>query len=405
MTLPTELDYSQRFVRQVTQNAAAWLADVHRQLDDPAALDHHLDNLTRAAELALATPQAQHTALELVQATWRHAELRGHWQAWHQWIEQGVQVAEQAGLTLPQARLLDQLGECERLLGNLHAALACFAQAEALARQAVSPALAARALAHASQPHLELNDLDAAEACCRQAAALDLAEASANDLGMVYNNWGMVCRVRLQWQQALAHYTDAERYFNEAYNRRGQANVANNRGEVYRAQGDYPQAEACYRAALEAYRHLGDLGHEMSTLNNLSVALLEQERLDEALALNVAGEALARQLRQPQMLARLLNNRGLMRARQGAYHEAALLLEEAVAQRIYHGRLELGINSLQNLCDVWLDCGEPSAATEALSRSRSLMAQLSALPAWLSEDDARLAARLASHAPGAQPPA
>jgi len=392
MTAPAELDYQQRFTHKVMQNAAAWQADVQKAAD-PAALDRHLNHLIRAAELALAAPEAQDAGLGLVQASWRHAELRGHWLAWRQWIELGVTVCLQAGLALPRARLLDQLGECERLLGNPVAALTCFDEAVAVA--APDAAQQARALAHASQAHIELQQYAAAEACCRQALQLGAATGDPNDLGLIHNNWGIVHQERGKLEQALAQYDQAEAYFGQAGNRRGLANIMHNRGNVFNTQGHPVAAEESYRAALTIYRELGDLSYQATTLANLSVVLFHQHHLAEALALNIECETLARRTRQPVLRARLLNNRGLLRAAQGAYREACEWLQEAADLHRECGNAVQEVGSLCNWVEVLLDHGDKKEAALLLEQAKALSTQLGFVPPYLVEFADGLAARLA----------
>lgn len=387
--------YQEQFHVRMAQNAAAWLYVVQESGEEVAELDGELGNLLKSVSMTLVQRETQPVAFDLMQAAWRHAELRGHWLAWQPLIAQGVHASGEAYLIEHQARLLDQQGESERLLGRPEAALACFEQALGLAQTLQDHRLSTRVLAHASQPHQTLGRLDVAKACCQQALNLGEALDAPNELGLVHNNWGMVCSEARDFEQALAHFAQAEAYFQQAHNRRGVAHIHNNRGNTYRMLEYYSNAETQFRQALAAYRELGDDLYQASVLNNLSIILFKRSQVEEALELNAIGAIQAQGLRNTSLLARLYNNRGLFRAAQGAYTEAQGLFEDAVDLHLRNSNLVYAADTLNNCAEMLLDADAREEATEMLSRGHALMMQLDAIPQWLTDDHARLVARRA----------
>ena len=387
-------DYQKQFHVRMAQNAAAWLGVVQESGEDVAALDGELDNLMKSVQMTMAQRDTQKMAFDLMSAAWRHAELRGHWLAWQPWIERGVHASEEANLIEYQARLLDQQGESERLLGRPEAALACFEQALALAQTLDDRRLITRVLAHASQPHMTLGRLDVAEACCRQALSVGELLAAPNELGLVHNNWGMVCNEAHDFEQALVHFAQAETYFRQAHNRRGLANAANNRGNTYRMLERYVEADTQFRQALIVYRELGDELYQASVLNNLSIVLFKKGQLEEALELNATSTTQVLRLRNTLLLAQLYNNRGLFLAYLGLHYEAQQFFEEAAMLYQQNANLVYAVDAFNNCAEVLLDAKDTVKAACILSSVEVLMTQITTVPTWLTNDHARLATRL-----------
>lgn len=386
-----------RYQRKIALAAAAWLAFMQAHSAEPDAVERELENVMMAAQQALAEPTAYAAGLTLVMEAWRHMELRGHWLLWQDILRAAVAVATEMKAASHTARLHDQLAETERLLGNNAAALAQFEAALQLALSSQDYRLAVRILAHASQSHMMLGQLDVAEKYCYRASTIGKGLVEANDLGLVHNNWGIICQENQDFDQALVHFAQAAQYFDQAQNRRGLANVANNRGEVYHRLQRHVEAEIYFNEALAAYRTLGDMWYEAIALNNLSVALFKQEKLAKALALNLDCEARARRLHSTYLLARLYNNRGIFLAKQGTLYEAKGMFEESVTLHLKNGNQIYAADTLQNYAEALLDAGDNTEAEHALIRARTLIKQLSIIPpVWLINDDIYLTTRLAN---------
>jgi tetratricopeptide (TPR) repeat protein len=398
---PTADGFLARFQRKIALNAAAWLDFVQTHSDDPAALDRELANLSKAAQQALLDPLAWEQGLALIGATWRHVELRGYWQGWQSLLAHGLQVSQQTGRADHQARLLDQLGEVSRLLGDNRDALARFEAALSLYRALADPAGVGRALTHLSQAQLALNDWRAASQSCQEAAAIFAALSYDDDRAVVHNNWGVVCIEQGQLDEAWAHFEQADSGFRAAGNLRGQAKTLVNRGEVCRHRQQWQVAELYFRQAMALYEELGDRLHVAGQQMNLSILVYHQGQPAEALALGQAAEAQFRRLRHRPFLARVCHNHGIFLTALGRLAEAQDAFDEAARLHLENGDRKYAAHTFIDCAEILIDQGRLVEARDYLARARDLLDTLSEQPHWVLRDYEIQQARLQA-AVGAQ---
>jgi tetratricopeptide (TPR) repeat protein len=395
-------DLLARFRRKIAINAAAWLDFVQAHGNDPAALDRELANLSKAAQQALTEPAAWDEGLALVGGTWAHIELRGLWQDWHALLTDGLRVSREIGRPNHEARLLDQLGETARLLGDNHRAQEHFEAAAALYDKLADPVGAGRALAHLSQVQLARNDGDAAIRSCQQAVALLTGLDQPNELALAHNNWGIVCQEQGRLEEALTHFEQAEAGFRAAGALRGQAKVVLNRGDTYRRQERWDAAEAAFRRALPLYEASGDrLGMAILQMN-LSIVLYQRGQPAEALGISLETEAALRRLYNRPILARVCNNHGIFLSALGRLSEAEEAFEESARLHHENGDRLYAASALINAAEVLIDQQHGAEASQRLAQARDWLDALARAPRWLRNDYQTQAARLEALA-GAQP--
>jgi tetratricopeptide (TPR) repeat protein len=375
-----------RFRRKIAANAAAWLDFVQVHGHDSAALDRELANLSKAAQQALAEPVAWDEGLALVGETWAHIELRGLWQDWRALLADGLRVSQEIGRPNHQARLLDQMGEVARLLGDNQRAQEHFEAATTLHRNLADPAGAGRSLAYLSQVQLARNDWDAAGQSCQQAVAMLTGLDRPNELALAHNNWGIVCQEQGRLEEALTHFEQAEAGFHAGGALRGQAKVVLNRGDTYRRQGQWDAAEAAFRRALPLYEACGDrLGMAILQMN-LSIVLYQRGQPAEALGLSLEAETALRRLHNRPILARVCNNHGIFLTALGRLADASAAFAEAMRLHLENGDRLYAASALINYAEVLIDQRYWPEARERLAQARGLLDTLTEHPRWVCDD-------------------
>jgi predicted ATPase len=119
-------------------------------------------------------------------------------------------------------------------------------------------------------------------------------------------------------------------------------------------QRDYEAAEANYQKSMEILVARGDTGGAGRCLNNLAALAYEQEEFSSAFSYELESQAMFEELDDPQMVAILGVNLGLLRTEQGDPDEGRRLLEEnmPVLRRlgnkslVAHALSSVGINAL-----------------------------------------------------------
>ena len=378
--------YLVRFRRKIAVNAQSWLLFMQQHGGDAATLDREMANLRKAILQALAEPTAWEPGLALTGQTWRHVELRGHWLAWQELLEQALHVSRQAGRQADEAFLLDQMGELARILGDNRRALACFEAALASSRALDDRAGVGRALTHLSQIYLASGDLVAAISCCQEAASIFEDLGDQNALAIAHNNWGIVLFERGAHEDGLVHARLAAAGFEAVENRPGLAKALGSQAEAYRHLEQWDEAIARYHQAITIDEETGHEVHAARTRMNLGILLHEQGLHEEALALHVEVEPLFRHLGDRPHLARIYNNMGVFLAALGRTDEFQTAFDSAVALHLEAEDRPRAANALTNCAECLMDQGRLSEASNYLNRARVLLDALRSPPDYLLQE-------------------
>ncbi len=203
-----------------------------------------------------------------------------------------------------------------------------------------------------------------AEARSRFEAALSLAREAADrrcearvlgNLGDLYRNEGRI-------DESRAHLTRALALARETEDRTLQCELRNGLGSLNMEIGRLDAARAEYEAALALARDLGDRRWEGGTLGNLGNLHASLGRMDEARSDYEAGLAAAREIGHRQWEGNMLCNLGFLHLTQQRLDEALSHFEAAlvVAREMGHARLMCIV--LGNLGIVFNSLGRASEA-------------------------------------------
>lgn len=387
----------ERFRAKIARNAQGWLDFLRQYQNDPATLDRELANIVKAAQMALAESQAWETGVALVQDAGLHMERRGYLRSWQSLLELALRVcadqaARQPQFRLRQAALLVQLGEVARTLGDYSTALERWQEALSLYRAANDWAGVGNTLSRLSQGYLAQTDLEAAVVCCEEAAEL-CAIFAPEDLGLVHNNWGLVCLEQGKPEEALAHFRQAAASFSDQGNLRGQAKALNNQALVYYRLRQWEEGAASLQQAIEIYQQVGDELHTARAQVNLGVVYHMQGRTEAALDLHRQVEAVFRRVGDRPYQARVANNEGVFLAALGKRQEAVEAFDLAATLYAAIGEPVGQASALVNGAELLLDQGCTAEAGERLRQARAILDTLHTPPSWLLDSWQRQMAR------------
>lgn len=125
-----------------------------------------------------------------------------------------------------------------------------------------------------------------------------------------------------EYDAAITHLEDAEKYYREQGAREGIAQAVMEISEVLKQQGDYAQSVEHTTESLAIYAELGQKPGMAHALDRLSLLRSEQGDYENATALGEEGLSLARELDDRVATASLMNNLGVAAFAQGKYAEA-----------------------------------------------------------------------------------
>ena len=180
--------------------------------------------------------------------------------------------------------------------------------------------------------------------------------------------WSLLTQERLR--DAREYLIIAQECYAKAGLKYGLAEVRNDLGEVYRKEGGFGVAESLYRSSISLYRSIG-AAKILTPRVNLALALLGQERLDEASSLLEDCLEASRQQGRRTYEAGVHLALGLCAARQGLWDKCMahgvwgrLLIEDLEYVSAENG------DFLQKTGTLALDAGEKSVAQEFLLGAR-----------------------------------
>lgn len=240
-----------------------------------------------------------------------------------------------SGLTdaAQRAQVLNEAGRIDwDPLDNVQEARRHFEEAQELLPQFGDPPLKSDVLQNLGRFHT--NVLGAARVALADYYPEALRQAEkAGDLNRqakVLINMGSAYDALADYGHALEAYRHASKLANGSYEK---ATALNNLGDTYHALGDKENAAEYFGQALKLDQAAGDRESEAKTLQNLGVIQEKSEKpghIDEALRSYEKALDLAREIRDPDLQASILTNRGYLYLGQGENRQALESCREAL---------------------------------------------------------------------------
>lgn len=198
--------------------------------------------------------------------------------------------------------------------------------------------------------------------------SLQMQRAQGKVGGAVLNNLGDLYREKGDHEQALRHYRDARRAFQEAGNTRQAAHVLESMAVVEMARGQPREATRWLDEALRIYRELGPRDYELRTTGRLIQAALVHGDIAAAARWKASGLAVAASHAQPLPAVFQWQVARLDRV-SGDPAAAAARLRVALADTAEHDADRIDL--LQELALAQEALGDRAAALDSLRRAHA----------------------------------
>lgn len=292
--------------------------------------------------------------------------------------------------------------------------------AERLRREGDVTALA-RTLQRIGELHLKLNDPGNALPVVNEALDLSRKAGDAPLLADALVASGVVSRARDDGQASLRLLDEAHELSLRLNYRRGEAQSLTELGTTYYQQSEMGKAVDCGERALQIWRELQDRRGEARTLSNLGAPYMRLGRARESADVLGRAAALWRELGSPAEQASALLDLNFLAIRQGQWHTALALLNEArplVTDKaaepfisgqiatslgeVYeaYGQLETAHHYYEEALTLYRDYAHDAAATiDVGSKAGSVLARLDDYPGAVRqiEEGLRLAQKHHNH--------
>jgi CHAT domain-containing protein/Tfp pilus assembly protein PilF len=219
------------------------------------------------------------------------ADDRGDFQRALGIYDLALKFIEQAGYKPGVIRVLNNIGDTRRRLGDYAEALSYLQRSIALAREIDDQELIGIANVNIGNIYFFRGNYAAALSYFNQ--GLQIGEALGNKviIGNSLNNIANIYNVQGNYPLALEYLKKSLPVKEESGNKIGAARTLNNIGEISAREGDYAQALEYYRRSIALKEEAGDKADVAPTYNN--IGMVRREQGDYAAALENFNRALS----------------------------------------------------------------------------------------------------------------
>ncbi|WP_117212707.1 AfsR/SARP family transcriptional regulator [Allorhizocola rhizosphaerae] len=206
---------------------------------------------------------------------------------------------------------------------------------------------------------------------------LELAERAddADGIAAMHHSLGLLAATRADYPQAQKHFEASLEVAVGESDLAREAAMCTNLGVVHRELGQLTTAHSYYDRALKLYRDTPHKRGELTLMSNVTVVLLELDRLDEAARTQISALDEMHALDVPDLeddVGVALHNLGVISRAQGRPATAVMHLTRALAIRRRIGSLYGQANDLNELAGCYVELGYHCKALALADESLAL---------------------------------
>jgi tetratricopeptide (TPR) repeat protein len=335
------------FKQQKVNNARQWLGAMARSQEAVSLLLSDYDNLLRALEACLNSPETFELAYNLVQALYRPAMGFADWERWLVYVRNALVLSRTYGRRSQQARLLEQAGDLLRFSGNLAETETHYRESLLFLEGVENSTTYIRVVSKLASIYVAQGKSYESIALCRR--AIGVAKISRDRMGLAH-----ILLTLAEAHMSLHEWNEGLMYAEEAY-------------ELFFQEKDHRLACEALLTIVGAKAQLGKWQESEQAASDLTTALLASQDERTLLSLKL--------------------NLGVLAYRQGEYHRAEALWQEALQLQSPIAYLENEASLYNNLGKVYTRLGEWRAAKEMLSHSLALFSRVGDSHNWANTMD------------------
>lgn len=350
--------------RQGRNNAARWLQRVQQREPASDLIIREYDNLLRALEFVLQSPQDFDLAYDMIQLLFPDAFGFADWDRWLVYLEQARASSQQLNDLEAEAGLTMQIAEIHRNHGDLEKAKQNYRQAQTIYKQLKRPAKLAYVLSNMAIVY----DVQEYRGLQLSQEALIAAQAAQDDeaLAHVQMNISAICIQRRDWEAGLTVAESAYHLYQKLNKEALTVKAFFNMMICWESLGRWEEAKAATHQLMKILTKTQDVTTLAKLKNNLGIIALNQEKWDEAERHWQEALQLQSHLHSPTDHAFLLNNLGMLYTKSGELATAEEMLLQAIQIQKELGDIFHWANAVDNLVDVYLAMGKTAVAHNLL---------------------------------------
>jgi len=365
---------------QQIANAKRWLHLLQNHDHKARLILNDYENILRALEHTLQTPETFPLAYNLIQAIFTDSLGYADWERWQSYLNKAREQAATPNQAKEHARLTELLASLYYHQGNLKKAYTLGVQAAEEYLHIPARAEYARSL---SQLALYADQLGLADESFQLIENAQQLAKTINDKQVLAASWlslSEIHRRRRNWQQAMAAAEQAHTLYQQLQQTRNVLQSRLTMLHIWAEQGEWMQVEIIAKALSQDAALAGDLLMLCRLKNNLGIALFNQDRYQDAEKAWQEALQLQSMMHEPAELAGLYNNLGMVYTKLHEWETAETMLKAAA--KIYKklGDTYNWANALDNLADLYAAKGSTTAYHNTLKTAIDILTPLANIP-------------------------
>jgi tetratricopeptide (TPR) repeat protein len=354
------------FQRQKLTNARQWLGAVASSRQPVSLILSDYDNLLRALEACLKEPETFDLAYQLIQALYRPAIGFADWDRWLIYVRDALALSHAHGRRPQQARLLEQAGDLLRFSGNLAETERHYKESLLLFDGVENLTGHVRVVSKLAGSYVAQGKFDESIALCSQ--TLSMLQVSQEKMGVAHILLALAeAHMSVHdWMRGLLY---AEQAYGISLQLSDNSLTSQALLTIVGARAQLGQWQEAERAAQSLTTALLTSRDERTLLNlklNLGVLAFRQGEYHRAEALWQEALQLQSQTDYPENEADLFNNLGKVYTKLGEWAAARDMLSRSLAAFEAVGDSHNWANTMDNLADLYEAMGDAAACKETL---------------------------------------
>ncbi|MFC1849397.1 tetratricopeptide repeat protein [candidate division CSSED10-310 bacterium] len=303
-------------------------------------------------------------------------QMQGRIEDARQQFQAALEIAQEIGDRLNEARALICLGGIKILTGQPDQAQELNERALAIAHQLENQSIVGSCLINLARIKQEQGQLESSRLLFEEALGLSKSEGERRNELSCLRNLAIILHIQGHYEQARTQFEQALDLAREEGSKIEVGQCLGNLGNHYYTQGTIEKARDFMEQAMAIFREIGDKENEGTCLGNLANLHLDQKQLEKANKLSKQALTIFRDFGDARSESIWLGNIALISSSQGAFEKAHLLYDQAITiARQVKDRANEGV-CLGNRGNLYLTQSLPEEAeihlTEALDIARQI---------------------------------
>lgn len=353
--------------RQRLANAEQWLKLLQKRDPSSDIIAKEYDNLLRALELVLQSPDTFDLASSLINVLYPETFGFADWDRWLVYLDQAQTMSQQLNRANEQANLTARIGELHYFRGDLEAAVHHYTKAQEIYKRVDNVAKQAYVMAEIALVY-EAKDQEGLP-LCQQALELAKQTADTEVIAHIQMNMSQIFIRMHNWEAGEQAAEQAYGLYQERNEPLKAVRAYFNMITCWEKLGRWAETELATTELLDVLVKMKDI-HTLAKLkNNLGVLAYSQGKWEMAEHNWQEALQLQSQLQNPTERAFLFNNLGLVYTQMGELSTAKEMLQQAISIQNDLGNTYYWANAVDSLVDVHLMLNETAVACQLLRQA------------------------------------